>query len=258
MSPLDRFSSRPLFEQLASQLRDAIRSGELAPGEQIPSAADLQESYECSRWVAVRAVDLLKSEGFVLTAKGRGTFVREQPLVVYNTPTRHLREQRPAGMRPFQAECAAQGLEGKQLVTEAGLRVPPARVAALLGLTGEHDEAVMRRAMLTANDVPIAIVDSYFPLSIAQGTRLQEATLIEGGNHAYLSDELGVVLHRLTESVRAREATTSEAEMLALRTGEWVLEKLRVALDVHDEVVQVGVWAMAGDRNVIVMDMPVT
>lgn len=239
-------------------LRDAIRAGDLAPGEQIPSAADLQESYECSRWVAVHAVDLLKGEGFVLSAKGRGTFVREQPLVFYHTPTRHLRERRPPGTRPFQAECAEQGYDGKQLVTDAGLRVPPARVAALLGLTDEHDEAVMRRAILTANDVPVAVVDSYFPLSFAQGTKLQEPGLIEGGNHAYLTDELGIVLQLMTEEVRAREPSASEAVILALRTGEWVLEKLRIVLDVRDHVVQVGVWAMAGERNVIVMDMPVS
>ena len=68
-------STRPLYEQIKDQLKDAILQGELAPGDALPSirafAADLKVSVLTIR----RVYDDLEQEGFVTSQVGKGTFV---------------------------------------------------------------------------------------------------------------------------------------------------------------------------------------
>jgi DNA-binding GntR family transcriptional regulator len=73
---IDVFSPVPAYEQLAGFLRDQIQSGRLGPGEPLPSERFLQEEYEVARGTARHAVEVLRSEGLVVTVQGRGTFVR--------------------------------------------------------------------------------------------------------------------------------------------------------------------------------------
>ncbi|WP_175087935.1 winged helix-turn-helix domain-containing protein, partial [Candidatus Frankia nodulisporulans] len=50
---------RPLYHQLAAQLREQIRSGGLAPGARIPTEAELAERHSTSRNTVRLALDLL-------------------------------------------------------------------------------------------------------------------------------------------------------------------------------------------------------
>lgn len=67
--------SGTLPDEVARRLRQSIESGELKPGEQLPSQADLSEAYGVSRPVIREAISLLKSEGLVIAQQGRGQFV---------------------------------------------------------------------------------------------------------------------------------------------------------------------------------------
>lgn len=68
----------PPYRQLAAILRAQIESGELAPGQQLPSVVALAASYEIAVPTARKAISLLKSEGLVTGVAGYGTFVAER------------------------------------------------------------------------------------------------------------------------------------------------------------------------------------
>ncbi|MBN1863293.1 MAG: GntR family transcriptional regulator [Victivallales bacterium] len=70
-------SDRIKFRELADRLRDKIDSGDLNPGELIPSEPELQAEYEVSRVTVRSAVSLLVSEGLLRKERGRnrGTMV---------------------------------------------------------------------------------------------------------------------------------------------------------------------------------------
>lgn len=70
---LDRNSLTPLYEQLAADLRQRIRGGELSG--KIPAIVDLAADYDVSEATVRAAVQVLKDEGTVGTSRGRGTFV---------------------------------------------------------------------------------------------------------------------------------------------------------------------------------------
>src|SRR4051812_20775561 len=67
--------SRGLFEQLAEQ----IKSGRYAPGERLPTEAELTRAARVSRTVVREAVAALRAEGLVVTRQGIGAFVSAMP-----------------------------------------------------------------------------------------------------------------------------------------------------------------------------------
>ncbi|MCP4967127.1 MAG: GntR family transcriptional regulator [bacterium] len=63
-------------QEIAAELRLAIATNELAPGDQLPSNADLQQKYSVARQTAQNVINALKAEGIVYSVPGRGIFVR--------------------------------------------------------------------------------------------------------------------------------------------------------------------------------------
>lgn len=69
----------PPYRQLAAILRGQIESGELAPGQQLPSVVTLASDYQLAVPTVRKTITLLKSEGLVTGVAGYGTFVAEKP-----------------------------------------------------------------------------------------------------------------------------------------------------------------------------------
>lgn len=74
---LDRTSRTPLHRQLADGLRDAIRTGRLAPDARMPSTRVLATDLGVSRRLVVEAYGQLSAEGFLHSTRGAGTRVAE-------------------------------------------------------------------------------------------------------------------------------------------------------------------------------------
>ena len=73
---IDPSADRAVFRQLADLLRDQIESGELGPGEPLPSELRLAQEYGISRTTVRQAIAQLRTEGLVTVDRPRGTFVR--------------------------------------------------------------------------------------------------------------------------------------------------------------------------------------
>lgn len=71
-------ASRPLYEQIAMQIKAAIMSGELKGGEAIPSVRSLAKSLHISVLTVQKAYATLKEEGFIETTAGKGCYVSVQ------------------------------------------------------------------------------------------------------------------------------------------------------------------------------------
>lgn len=78
-TPLDPMSARPLYVQLADAIAGKIASGELAPDRPIPSENHLADEYGVARLTARRAAQELRERGLIVTVRGKGSFVVEQP-----------------------------------------------------------------------------------------------------------------------------------------------------------------------------------
>ena len=69
---------KPIYEQIISQLKNMIMSGELAAGELLPSMRALAKSAHVSVITVQRAYEELQRDGFIETEIGRGTYVLAQ------------------------------------------------------------------------------------------------------------------------------------------------------------------------------------
>lgn len=73
---IDTASAEPLFEQVATQVRGAVLSGDLRPGEKLPSAKELATGLGINQHTVLRAYQDLRNEGFIELRRGRGATVR--------------------------------------------------------------------------------------------------------------------------------------------------------------------------------------
>jgi GntR family transcriptional regulator / MocR family aminotransferase len=77
---LDKTISSPLHQQLYEELRQAILTGKLCPGEKFPSTRTLAQSLGVSRGTVKLGYEQLLNEGYLESAPGSGTFVCHQIL----------------------------------------------------------------------------------------------------------------------------------------------------------------------------------
>ena len=69
---------KPIYEQIAAQIKHAILTGELQPGEMLPSIRALARDLRISVITTKRAYEELETGGFITTVPGRGSFVAAQ------------------------------------------------------------------------------------------------------------------------------------------------------------------------------------
>lgn len=76
---IDPRSPTPLYEQIAARVRMAVASGDLEPGDSLPSVRALAKSLRVNPATVTAAYRDLASDGFVEVRHGQGTFIQEVP-----------------------------------------------------------------------------------------------------------------------------------------------------------------------------------
>lgn len=75
---INNHASKPIYEQIADQLKTLIMSGELKAGEAIPSIRSMAKSLHISVLTVQKAYDSLQADGFIEATAGKGCFVSAQ------------------------------------------------------------------------------------------------------------------------------------------------------------------------------------
>ncbi len=231
-------SPRPQYRQLADLIRIAIEEGEYAPGSELPPEDQLARLHGVSRATVNRAVVILRGEGAVRVQRGKGTVVRELPVLRREGIARQRASARGSGdaRGAFQAELERLGLAARSDV-EVATEPASAEIAALLG-TEPGSPVVTRRRRMYGNDVPVQLATSFLPGDIASGTALASADPGPGGIYSRLAD-LGHEPVRYSESVRVRLPAEDEASFLVMDAEQRVLALRRVASAAGGLVVEV-------------------
>ena len=68
---LSNSSDKPIYEQITSQIKGLILTGELEPGEKLPSIRALANGLRISAITTKRAYADLESQGFIATVQGK-------------------------------------------------------------------------------------------------------------------------------------------------------------------------------------------
>jgi GntR family transcriptional regulator len=234
--PVTIESPRSQFRQLADLIRGAIERGEYAPGSPLPAEDELARQYGVSRRTINQAMRILRAEGLLKVQRGRGTIVRQIPVIHRDAVGRQHTREAGGARGAFQAELERLGLTARSDV-EISEAAAPEGVAALLAV--EPGAPVLARSRrMFANDVPVMLATSYLPLDIAAGTQLAEADTGPGGTYSRLG-ELGHAPVTFTETVTVRSPEDSEAAELGMDAEQRVFAIRRTAEDAARRVVEV-------------------
>ena len=86
-------TGKPIYEQITTQVKAMIISGELKAGDAIPSMRALAKSIHVSVMTVQRAYEELQRDGFIETTVGRGSFVSAQNKEFYQEEQQRIAEE---------------------------------------------------------------------------------------------------------------------------------------------------------------------
>lgn len=140
------------------------------------------------------------------------------------------------------------GRVGSQQIRQVTEVVAPTAVAAALQLP-PGTSVVVRRRVMYLDRRSVELTDSYYPLKVADRTRLADARKIPGGAPNLLK-ELGYEPHYIDEYISARIATDEERQLLDLTDSGVVIVLFRTSSTSSREPVEVSIMTMvATDRH---------
>lgn len=87
-------SNRPIYEQITTQIKELILTGELQPGQKLPSIRALANVLRISAITTKRAYTDLEAQGFIETVQGKGSFVTGGNVELLREERRRQIEQR--------------------------------------------------------------------------------------------------------------------------------------------------------------------
>jgi GntR family transcriptional regulator len=203
----------PFYAQVADALRDEIRRGLYAPGDQLPSERDLRDRFKVSTNTIRAAIVQLRAEGLVASHQGRGVFVQDPPSTLRRLDTDIT-----------QAEGFYSMLDrtGRQPATVTTVTRAPASdvVADWLEITAGDEVVVRDRVLREEGKPPIGLATSYFPVWVVDAApNLANPRL--SGLPKWLREAFGPTYS--TDEVDARSATEAEAGRLEIPAGSPVL-----------------------------------
>jgi LacI family transcriptional regulator len=209
----------PLYQQVKQELLAAIASGEYSPGRPFVTQREICERFGVSHATAVRALNDLANEGYVVRRRGQGTFVAERLpdrtvacILQYHGP--HV-TQLLAGM---EATCAELGYrlylthcEGDPAREEQALRQAlQHNVSGIIVYPAGSSAPVSAYTEVSNRKVPLVMVDRYRPDLAADGV---VADNFAAGHD--LTTELIAAGHRVIATLWDETDATSVRDRLA-------------------------------------------
>lgn len=243
-APLDKNSFIPMYYQIQSQLLHMIQSGELRPGDALPSEDEIRRACRVSRMTARHALQALESQGFASRHKGQGSFV-SQPRV--EKDIMHL-----AG---FTAEMRALGLKPSSRLLSAETVPASAEVASRLHIEVGMPVFYLRR-LRCADGLPVAIEDAW--LAREQYPGIERIDFASISLYQTLRERYGIRVSRADEIIEARSATRQQADLLEVPRNASLLAITRTLWSVDGKPVETALSVYRGDRYRAVLSIPTT
>lgn len=209
---------KKIYEEIVEQLKEMISTGELKPGQKLPSERDMAESLGVSRASVREALTALEAIGILDIRPGEGTFVRETSVSTTFAPLAMVleMEQNPGGQlmevrRVLETEMAALAA---QRATEEDLKKIETNLNHMKTATGisQAVEADLRFhfsiAEATHNTILLRMMNTVADL-MHNAFRVQREELYVDKSSEIISEHEAIY-----NAIRNRDLETARAKML--------------------------------------------
>ncbi|WP_367043910.1 GntR family transcriptional regulator [Streptomyces sp. Je 1-332] len=218
---------------IASDLRDRITTGQLKPGDRLPSETQLADQYKVSTATLRSALAALQGEGLIEKLHGKGNFVRRSLRRITYIGGGHARDLRSAPDTALHITVRTTKIRAHGHLTSL-LRVSagsPLTEFLCLSYEAETPHSLAR----------IYIPHDLAPAATPNNPRPQEASASFAALHPDSAE--------VRETVNARLPTPQEASTLRISTALAVLAITRVTADeATGRVVEAALLVLPGDR----------
>lgn len=203
---LNRHSTRPLYQQIVDHL--VARLGALAPGDRLPSEAELSREFDVNRLTVRQAVSELTRRGLVETVHGRGTFVAVPTLrytVAAGRDASFTRAMRERGHEVTTALLKVRTVDDPEVRRELRTRGAVRRLDLLRTVDGQ----------------PWSVTATWLPVGRLRGIEQHW----DGGAslHEVLRERHGIRMVRASRTFAAGHADGQDSEQLMVPVGSPVL-----------------------------------
>ena len=191
-----------LYEEVAARIRGLIASGELGPGQALPSERKLAEQFKVGRAVIREAIRQLEVSGLVESRHGGGNYVREVTVEHLVAPIASVLN----GMAPLREELMdARLFFEPQIARAAAAQATPEDLRRLQEIIGRQEERV-------ASGLSGAEEDAEFHEQLARST------------HNTVVERVMEVIDGLLEDSQARLFRSVERSEISLEGNRRILE----------------------------------
>jgi GntR family transcriptional regulator len=220
VTTLNRKNRLPLYYQLKNLIEARIEAGEWKPDTQLPSERELCDEFKISRITVRQAIAELVTEGRLVRAHGRGTFVA-RPQV----------EQRLSRLTGFTQDMQARGQRaGAQVLQLEATAAPPSAARALRIQAGEP--VILLRRLRLADGEPMAIEAAYLLDRLCHDILTEN--LENRSLYKLLNEAFGLMAVWAEQQLRAIACPGPEAKLLGIRKGDPVLHIHRTTFNQDD------------------------
>jgi len=214
-TPLDRRSGIPLYHQIQQRLLDQIQSGELKPGEPLPSIQQIATRMGVSQMTVRQAVGALCEIGVIYSRQGKGTFISGIKL------ERDFRQ-----VLSFSEETQARGATPSSNLLSFRIQLPTQEVKEALGLS-DGERVFNLHRVRCGNSIPMGIESSCLPVQLCPG--LIETFDPTTSLYDELAHQYGIQLMVTDEVVEVGKASAEDARLLEIAPQSPVFLFMRVS-----------------------------
>jgi len=200
-------NGEPVYKQIQNAIRRRIDSGQLKPGNTVPSERELARLHKVSLMTARHALNEMARDGIVERRHGAGTFVA-LPRVHFNK------------LLGYTEQMASLGLTANSRVVTCGIVTREHEIAARLGMAPTARLGKVERVR-RAGDEPVALETCYW--SADEYPTLVDAPLERVSLFGLMEREFGVELAYSDEEIDATDADLRLADLLAITRGSPLL-----------------------------------
>lgn len=249
--------TQPLYQQIAEDLEEKIKSGVLAEGSQLPTEKDLLKTYGASRNTVRDAIDRLVGKGLIETKAGKGTFVTTKPDPFVTELTRGSEAKVGVGEgATYLSEVEAEHRQPFQTEPKVELQRAPEEVARRLRV-GPGTQVVSRYQERYIDDLPWSLQTTWYPREfVSQGaSRLLDDEDIPQGAVQYLREAIGLTQAGYRDWITARSPDENERKFFSIGHNAAVFVIYRTGFDQHMKPMRVTVTVFPTDRNQFIVNV---
>lgn len=241
---IDKQSRLPLYFQLEELIKKAITTGELKPGDMIPTEWEIIDYFKLSRTTVRQALSDLVNENLLYRKKGIGTFVSKPKIDL----------QYMGNMVSYNEQISSMGLTPSTKVLKFEVIAADEFLAREMGLSN-GDKVIELVRLRFADEEPIAVVQSYLPYDLCN--YILDVDMENNSLYQILSSQKNTTVVLVERVVEAKIVSREDGKLLNVEKGFPVQSFLNKAFNEEGRVLEYCSSRYRGDRNKFYIEVKV-